>query len=318
MSNEPSLSDFFKELALEKEKAEAEKIRIAEEKANEPTFSDFFKLISEEKNQNINYDEKRLEDDLKGKALEVELTEKVENINELEDDLKGKALEVELTEKVENINENALNEDLLSNFKKLSEAQSHKRSVSEAQLGLFGGDTEENNDDPLTPLNQDFVTHEDLAKHYKTFIQRVQHQMSTIGGGGETKLRKLDDVDRSSIADNKYLKYDAVSGKFVFSSVTSSAQIATHTYNTTLVTTSTYIATDEDHYIGVNYSGSCTITLPVGISNGEMLVIKDESGSASTNPIVVSGNVDNDAGGFTLQINNGSISLIYRNGWRII
>ena len=53
MSNEPSLSDFFKELALEKEKAEAEKIRIAEEKANEPTFSDFFKLISEEKNQNI-------------------------------------------------------------------------------------------------------------------------------------------------------------------------------------------------------------------------------------------------------------------------
>ena len=121
MSNETSLSDFFKELALEKEKAEAEKIKIAEEKANEPTFSDFFKLISEEKQQNINYDEKRIEDDLKGKALELELTEKVENINE-----------------------NVLNEDLLSNFKKLSEAQSHKRSISEAQLGLFGGDTEEN------------------------------------------------------------------------------------------------------------------------------------------------------------------------------
>jgi hypothetical protein len=295
MSNEPSLSDFFKELALEKEKAEAEKIRIAEEKANEPTFSDFFKLISEEKNQNINYDEKRLEDDLKGKALEVELTEKVENINE-----------------------NALNEDLLSNFKKLSEAQSHKRSVSEAQLGLFGGDTEENNDDPLTPLNQEFVTHEDLAKHYKTFIQRVQHQMSTIGGGGETKLRKLDDIDRSTIADNKYLKYNAATGKFVFSAVSSADQIASHIVSTTLVTTASYTASVDDHYIGVNYSGTCTITLPSGISNGEQLVIKDESGSASINPIVVSGTVDNDAGGFTLQINNGSISLIYRNGWRIV
>ena len=295
MSNETSLSDFFKELALEKEKAEAEKIRIAEEKANEPTFSDFFKLISEEKQQNINYDEKRLEDDLKGKALEVELTEKVENINE-----------------------NILNEDLLSNFKKLSEAQSHKRSVSEAQLGLFGGDTEENNDDPLTPLDQDFVTHEDLAKHYKTFIQRVQHQMSTIGGGGETKLRKLDDVDRSTIADNKYLKYNAATGKFVFSTVTSADQIASHIVGTTLVTTSSYTASEDDHYIGVNYSGTCTITLPSGISNGEQLVIKDESGSASTNPIVVSGTVDNDTGGFTLQINNGSISLIYRNGWRIV
>lgn len=295
MSNEPSLSDFFKELALEKEKAEAEKIRIAEEKANEPTFSDFFKLISEEKNQNINYDEKRLEDDLKGKALEVELIEKVENINE-----------------------NALNEDLLSNFKKLSEAQSHKRSVSEAQLGLFGGDTEENNDDPLTPLNQEFVTHEDLAKHYKTFIQRVQHQMSTIGGGGETKLRKLDDIDRSTIADNKYLKYNAATGKFVFSAVSSADQIASHIVSTTLVTTASYTASVDDHYIGVNYSGTCTITLPSGISNGEQLVIKDESGSASINPIVVSGTVDNDAGGFTLQINNGSISLIYRNGWRIV
>jgi hypothetical protein len=295
MSNEPSLSDFFKELALEKEKAEAEKIKIAEEKANEPTFSDFFKLISEEKNQNINYDEKRLEDDLKGKALEVELTEKVENINE-----------------------NALNEDLLSNFKKLSEAQSHKRSVSEAQLGLFGGDTEENNDDPLTPLNQEFVTHEDLAKHYKTFIQRVQHQMSTIGGGGETKLRKLDDIDRSTIADNKYLKYNAATGKFVFSAVSSADQIASHIVSTTLVTSASYTASVDDHYIGVNYSGTCTITLPSGISNGEQLVIKDESGSASINPIVVSGTVDNDAGGFTLQINNGSISLIYRNGWRIV
>ena len=295
MSNETSLSDFFKELALEKEKAEAEKIKIAEEKANEPTFSDFFKLISEEKQQNINYDEKRIEDDLKGKTLEVELTEKVENINE-----------------------NVLNEDLLSNFKKLSEAQSHKRSISEAQLGLFGGDTEENNDDPLTPLDQDFVTHEDLAKHYKTFIQRIQHQMSTIGGGGETKLRKLDDVDRSTIADNKYLKYNAATGKFVFSTVTSADQIASHIVGTTLVTTSSYTASEDDHYIGVNYSGTCTITLPSGISNGEQLVIKDESGSASTNPIVVSGTVDNDTGGFTLQINNGSISLIYRNGWRIV
>jgi hypothetical protein len=142
--------------------------------------------------------------------------------------------------------------------------------------------------------------------------------MSTIGGGGETKLRKLDDIDRSTIADNKYLKYNAATGKFVFSAVSSADQIASHIVSTTLVTTASYTASVDDHYIGVNYSGTCTITLPSGISNGEQLVIKDESGSASINPIVVSGTVDNDAGGFTLQINNGSISLIYRNGWRIV
>lgn len=185
-------------------------------------------------------------------------------------------------------------------------------------LGLFGGNPDEKNIDILTPLNRDFVTHDELQRHYKTFIARVQQQLSTVGGGGETKLRRLDDVDRTTIADNKYLKYDGSSGKFVFAPVVTGDIVTTHQYATTLVTTNSYSATTDDHYIGVNYSGTCTITLPVTSNNGEMLVIKDESGNASSNPIQVIGNVDNDPSGFTLGIDNGSISLIYRNGWRII
>jgi hypothetical protein len=49
-----------------------------------------------------------------------------------------------------------------------------------------------------------------------------------------------------------------------------------------------------------------------------MLIIKDEDGDAETNPITVQGTVDNDVGGFIIQINNGGIQLLYRNGWRIV
>jgi len=49
-----------------------------------------------------------------------------------------------------------------------------------------------------------------------------------------------------------------------------------------------------------------------------MVIIKDESGNCSNNPIVVSGFVDNDPGGFILAQDNGGIQMIYREGWRIV
>ena len=55
------------------------------------------------------------------------------------------------------------------------------------QGGLTNEPPETDNEDPLTPLNQNFVTQDDLKKHYTTFINRVQEQISTIGGGGEVK-----------------------------------------------------------------------------------------------------------------------------------
>ena len=70
--------------------------------------------------------------------------------------------------------------------------------------------------DPLLPLEQKFVTFEDLATHYRTFINRIQQQLSSLGGGGEVNLRYLDDIDRSSISDGKVLSYDAATKKFKF------------------------------------------------------------------------------------------------------
>jgi len=73
-----------------------------------------------------------------------------------------------------------------------------------------------NNEDTLTPLDKNFVTLEELQNHYKIFINRIQQQLASLGGGGEVRLEFLDDVDRDSAKVNgKFLKYDSVSGKWV-------------------------------------------------------------------------------------------------------
>lgn len=96
------------------------------------------------------------------------------------------------------------------------------------------------------------------------------------------------------------------------------ADVITLDHQTKLIQTPTYQMTKNDFYIGVNYDGPVTITLPSPVRDGRMVIIKDESGNARTNPITVLGNVDNDPGGFILQMNNGGIQMIYRSGWRIV
>ena len=79
------------------------------------------------------------------------------------------------------------------------------------------------NEDPLTPLDQNFVTLDQLQEHYRLFINRIQQQLSTLGGGGETQLKYLDDIvgiaTNASAYDGKYLKYNHSLGKFEFDNV---------------------------------------------------------------------------------------------------
>jgi hypothetical protein len=147
------------------------------------------------------------------------------------------------------------------------------------------------------------------------FLEQAIGRIAATGpGSGEVNLRYLDDVKRDTIADGRWLKYSAADKKFIFDDINPFEVVE----NTTEVTTSTYTVTSTDFYIGVNYAGPVTITLPASANSGRMLIIKDEDGDAETNPITVLGTVDNDAGGFIIQINNGAIQLLYRNGWRIV
>jgi hypothetical protein len=81
---------------------------------------------------------------------------------------------------------------------------------------------------------------------------------------------------------------------------------------------SNYTPTTRDWYIGVNHSSIVTITLPLNVENGREYVIKDEAGIASNVPIKIQGNIDSNADGIELRISNGSITVMYHNGWRII
>ena len=87
------------------------------------------------------------------------------------------------------------------------------------QEGLLNEPPETNNSDPLTPL----VSVKDLNKHYSLFINRIQQQLATLGGGGETRLKYLDDIvgiaTNASAYNGKFLKYDHSIERFVFAEV---------------------------------------------------------------------------------------------------
>lgn len=69
--------------------------------------------------------------------------------------------------------------------------------------------------DPLTPLDKNFVTFKDLAEHYRTFINRVQIQMASIGGGGAGFIKDLGDVDITGITTDSILKWNPSNNKWI-------------------------------------------------------------------------------------------------------
>lgn len=147
-------------------------------------------------------------------------------------------------------------------------------------------------------------------------ISEMMQKITTLswggGGTGIVRLFDADDFDRATVGEGKYMKFQ--NGWFVLDDINPYEVV----YNTTYVTSNTYIVLDSDYYIGVNNAYYTTITLPAAPASGRMLIVKDESGFAQLNPIKLDGNVDNDPDGAEIRINNGGVQLLYRNGWRIV
>ena len=68
--------------------------------------------------------------------------------------------------------------------------------------------------------DKNFATLDDLQNHYRKFVSSIQQQLSSIGGGGETRLQYLDDI--TGIATNLsaynglFLKVDTSQPKNLF------------------------------------------------------------------------------------------------------
>ena len=130
------------------------------------------------------------------KGIRKEFEDVVEKLNVDEIEQKSK----ELTGKVRQL------EEVLEKF-------DEKELLSE---GLLNIPPDVDNSDPLTPLDKRYVTLDQLSEHYRLFVNRVQQQLATFGGGGAVRLDDLEDVDvTAGLDDNYIIQYSSASSKWI-------------------------------------------------------------------------------------------------------
>ena len=178
-----------------------------------------------------------------------------------------------------------------------------------------------NNSDKLTPLDQNYVTLDQLEQHYRLFVNRIQQQLSTFGGGGETRLKYLDDIvgiaTNPGIYDGKYLKYNHSLGKFEFDIADDTDDswiegsggpytIGSVGIGTTLVSTSsTKLEVHGDvRIVGILTVGSSSVTIDgttntISVGNDVQLRSSGLSGTASN-----ATNLDNQLASYYLDYTN--------------
>jgi len=178
-------------------------------------------LISKEVETNVSYKE-QIKEKVAGLEVNILLNEKHikdqnKNLHEIEEDVKTALSKINF-EEIERQNHKLGKKVkyLEEVFKKFDE----KEILSENN---FTEPPSVKNNDPLTPLDQNFVTLEQLQQHYRLFINRIQQQLSTLGGGGETRLKYLDDIvgiaTNPAAYDGKFLRYNHPEKNFEFVTV---------------------------------------------------------------------------------------------------
>jgi predicted transcriptional regulator len=295
--------------------------------------SDFFSLVNSEKKKKKEEFESIVGDlNIESIFEEVKTLKKKNKIKKKKEEKTLEAFESWLysdkvrkqpIEEVQEIVEEVIEEvqEIVDNIAEEIETPQEEPTLIEKSLGLLAEPSNvKQQQDPLTPLDQKFATLDDLQKHYSTFLSRIQQQLSTLGGGGETRLEFLDDVDRNTAkTDNYFLKYNASLNKWVgdpadgvgITSIVSITGVTTY-----------YQATDTDDYIGVNASVPVTIVLPTSPSIGKKIIVKDEGNNISTYSITVQAgigkSVENDTS-VIMNINHQSLTYFYNNSnWFLI
>ncbi len=133
-----------------------------------------------------------------------------DNINELKSELKKDLFDLDKKYK-----DTALN--ITEIYKVVEEIKEQQENLEEIynDRPLTPDPDLKQGDDPLTPINQKFATLQDLAANYRLFVNRVEQQLYTIGGGGAGFIKDLDDVDFAGITTGSLLMYEASSEKWV-------------------------------------------------------------------------------------------------------
>ena len=132
------------------------------------------------------------------KDLEMDLVVNEKHIKKQNENIESINLEIKsVLDKLQLDKLEEKNKELIEKINYIDEKISElddKKLLTEDNPTLPGDPSTNNSSDPLTPLDQKFVTLDQLQEHYRLFINRVQQQIATIGGGGETRLQYLDDI----------------------------------------------------------------------------------------------------------------------------
>ena len=202
-----------------------------------------------------------------------------------------------------------------------------------SQKETAGGQT-----DPLTPLDQKFATLDDLSKHYRLFVNRIQTQLSTMGGGGAGFIKDLDDVtfdqttgtgklliyngskwvgiastavgggDASTLAEN------ATGTNLVLSGNLSVAGIATYEDVKNIDSIGIVTSRDDINIINdnkkLNIGASADLQLYHSVSGGGQTSFIDNN----TGPLFIRNNVnDDDGGNIIIQAKSGKSSAVFQD-----
>ena len=122
------------------------------------------------------------------KDLEIDLTVNEKHIKKQNEHIES--IQEEIKEVLKRLQLDKLeekNKELVEKINYLEETISEineKKLLTEDNPTLPGDPSTNNSSDPLTPLDQKFVTLDQLQSHYRIFINRIQQQIATIGGGG--------------------------------------------------------------------------------------------------------------------------------------
>jgi hypothetical protein len=327
------LNDFFKLLAEDKKKKKEEFDSVVGDLGLDSLFGEFAALKKKEKEKKV--EEQKEQESIIG---EITLDSVFEEVANLKKETKKKKVQEQKTVKafekwlysetpkeqeqiIENVIEQSLDEvlEVLEDHK-----EEPKEELIEKSLGLLAEPSNTKvQQDPLTPLDQKFATLDDLQKHYSTFLSRIQQQLSTLGGGGETRLRYLDDIvgiaTNSGAYNNKFLQWNSTTNQAEF--VDPNDVGGTTIVNISGITTY-YQASNVDDYIGVNANVPVTIVLPQIPSYGKKLIVKDEGNKIATYNITVQAgagtSVENDSS-VIMTINHQSFTYFYNgSNWFLI
>ena len=205
----------------------------------------------------------------KVKDLEVNIVVNERHIHRIKDSvyeiLDGLKLDL-IEEKSQELTEK------ISHVERILEQFNEKTLLNE---GLLNEPPNVKTSDPLTPLDQNYVTLPQLQEHYRLFINRIQQQLSTLGGGGAVRLDDLDDVDHSNITTNNLLIYNG--NKWV--GIASTALIGT------LIGLSDVDSSNlgDGRFLRYDASTSDFTFAPVSATNLELIAGDIQSGILTTN-----------------------------------